>query len=533
MALTPTLTRLRWAITLNGWRKSVLTLVFSVLGTIYLLGLAVLLVAALVTGMPGLDPQTRGVVTVLAASAVVLGWLVLPPLVTGVDATLDPTSFLLFPIRPRTLTTGLLLSTFTTPVGALTLLGLLGVAASWWDAPAALVPAALGAVLAAVTAVCLGYGVTGLMASFTGRRRVREAMSLALLVPLMLGGTLLGRALQRIEDLFWLGPVLARVAVWTPFGAGLGAGWAAAEGRWGLAALHLAVALAWAAAAAALWVLAIRRAVEPTAAGRPTSAAHRGDRAARLTWLGRPATSARTAIAARALVYWRKDPRYAASLVVLPLLAVLLWMVGSAAPDEGSMRILLGLGPLVGWALGFAISADIGYDHTAFHLHVVSGVRGIDDRLGRLLGLAVWGLPATVAAVLLSAAVVGRWDLLPALLGVSLGLFGACSGLSLLVSARWVYPVPKPGDSPFTTPQGAAMRTALVQGAQMLATVVLAVPLAVPLVALLVTGDPLWGWATLAVGVVWGALALWLGARAGAAWFDRTQAETLQAVRSW
>lgn len=526
------LTRLRWALTVNGWRKSTLTLVFSVIGTLYFATLAALLVAGLVMGLPELDTATRGIVTVLVGSAVVLLWTVLPPLVTGVDATLDPSSFVLFPVPARTLVAGLLLSTFTTPVGALTLLVLLGTAASWWDTPAAFAVGAVGAVLSAVTAVALGYGVTGLLSSFTGRRRVREALSLVVLVPLMLGGVAFLQVMESIEDLFWLGPTLARAAAWSPFGSGLAVGAAAAEGAWGTVLLRLAVAAVWAVLALALWHLAIRRTVEPRAAAGSAAPARRGGRPADLRWLGRPATSARTAIAARCQHYWFADPRYLASLMIIPLLLVLFWFMSTTVGGDG-LGLLLLMGPVTAWALGYSLSADIGYDHTAFHHHVLAGVRGADDRWGRVLGLFGWGLPLVVVVTVATVAADGDWALLPAMLGASLGLLGACTGLSSLVSARWVYPVPKPGDSPLKTPQGAAARTAIVQGVSLVATGVLAVPMAVPLIAFLATRASVWSWVTLVVGVAWGVLALGLGVRWGAAWYDRVQAETLQAVKAW
>ena len=68
MALT--LTRLRWALTVNGWRKSTLTLVFSVIGALYFTALSAFVVVGLVMGMPELDTATRGIVTVLVGSAV-------------------------------------------------------------------------------------------------------------------------------------------------------------------------------------------------------------------------------------------------------------------------------------------------------------------------------------------------------------------------------------------------------------------------------------------------------------------------------
>ena len=98
---------------------------------------------------------------------------------------------------------------------------------------------------------------------------------------------------------------------------------------------------------------------------------------------------------------------------------------------------------------------------------------------------------------------------------------------------RQIYPVPKPGDSPFATPQGAAMRTMLVQGAAMLVSLALAVPFLVPFVVRLATGAAVWGWVTVALGLAWGAVALWLGVRLGARWYDRAQAETYQAVAAF
>ncbi|TFI45371.1 Tat (twin-arginine translocation) pathway signal sequence, partial [Micrococcus endophyticus] len=136
MALT--LVRLRWALTLNQWRRSTFTLVFAVLGALYVLGLAVFVVVMLVTFLPDAWVVDRGTVTVLVASALALGWLLIPPFITGVDATLDPHSFVLFPVRARTLIAGLTLSAFTTPAGLATLIVMLGTGLSWWDIPAAL-----------------------------------------------------------------------------------------------------------------------------------------------------------------------------------------------------------------------------------------------------------------------------------------------------------------------------------------------------------------------------------------------------------
>ena len=532
MALT--LVRLRWALTLNQWRRSTFTLVLAVLGALYVLGLAVFVVVMLVTFLPDAWVVDRGTVTVLVASALALGWLLIPPFITGVDATLDPHSFVLFPVRARTLIAGLTLSAFTTPSGLATLIVMLGTGLSWWDIPAALAAGLVGGALTAVTAVASGYGLAGLMAAYAGRRRVREVLSIALLIPVMLSGVIVAQALDSLGDLFDVAPRVAAVAAWTPFGAGPAAAWAVAEGQGLRAAAHLLVAAAWCLAALALWHLAVRRTVEPVAVGGGSAReAGRAD-GAPLRWLGRPATGPRTAIAARAQRYWLRDPRYAAGLVMIPVLAAVLWFASTAGGDAGpGLGMLTMLGPVSAWALAYSISADIAYDHTAFHLHVVSGVRGVDDRWGRVLGLAGWGVPMILLVTTATVAAAGDWSLLAPMLGLALGLFGTTAGLSAFVSARFVYPVPKPGDSPFATPQGAAMRTMLVQGAAMLVSLALAVPFLVPFVVRLVTGAAVWGWVTVALGLAWGAVALWLGVRLGARWYDRAQAETYQAVAAF
>ncbi|TFI14422.1 Tat (twin-arginine translocation) pathway signal sequence, partial [Thiopseudomonas sp. 4R-3cl] len=283
------------------------------------------------------------------------------------------------------------------------------------------------------------------------------------------------------------------------------------------------------------WHLAVRRTVEPVAVGGGRSRrVAAGADPMPLRWLGRRATGPRTAIAARAQRYWLADPRYAAGLIIIPLMAVLLWFTGGMAAEGGpGLGLLLILGPITAWSLAYSISADIAYDHTAFHLHVVSGVRGVDDRWGRVLGLAGWGVPMILLVTTATVAAAGDWSLLAPMLGLALGLFGTTAGLSAFVSARFVYPVPKPGDSPFATPQGAAMRTMLVQGAAMLVSLALAVPFLVPFVVRLVTGAAVWGWVTVALGLAWGAVALWLGVRLGARWYDRAQAETYQAVAAF
>ncbi|MEK8228348.1 hypothetical protein NKG05_23290 [Oerskovia sp. M15] len=155
------------------------------------------------------------------------------------------------------------------------------------------------------------------------------------------------------------------------------------------------------------------------------------------------------AVAARCLTYWFRDPRYSGSIAVIPLLPVVLWFVGSSMDMDGSgtgfREILLILGPITAFTFGFAISADVAYDHTAFWTQVSSGVHGFADRAGRVIAAAVLGVPVVVIFAVASVAFAGRWDLLVATVGLSLGVLATGLGVSSVVSARLLYPVPKPG----------------------------------------------------------------------------------------
>jgi ABC-2 type transport system permease protein len=232
-------------------------------------------------------------------------------------------------------------------------------------------------------------------------------------------------------------------------------------------------------------------------------------------------------VAARALTYWLKDPRYAASIVVVPLMPVLIWF---ASTNSGNPQLMLVLGPLLGILMAFAISADVSYDSTAFSLHVLTGVRGVDDRAGRVLACAVFALPVTLLAAILPPVFLGRTDLLPAILGISLCGLLAGLGVASVASARFTYAVPLPGESPFKTPPGAGARMAVVQLATFTIMSVLLLPALGLLVAQVLTHRALFGWLALAVGVVEGAVLLVAGIRLGGRWLDARAPELMQAV---
>ncbi|MET1036333.1 MAG: transporter [Arthrobacter sp.] len=515
------LLRLKARLLANGFRRSPWQLVGVIIGGLYgLFVTAMLLVGLFYLGGQGAD--TVGTALVLAVSATVLGWALIPVVFTGVDLTLDPARFTTFTIPPRQLVTGLLLSGFIGVPGVVTLLLLAGQGLAWRASPAAAVAAVACGVLAAVLCLAVARLTSAAATALTGSRRFREIAAMLLIVPLVLLGPIVSSATAGIESaMAWL-PAAADALGWTPLGSFAAVPADVAAGAWATAAVRFALSVAYLAGVLRLWKASLLRALEtpPRESGGGKGA--EGVGALRLF----PATPW-GAVAGRALTYWLRDPRYAVSIIVVPLLPVLAvyW-----SAQSGNFSLLLYLAPVLAILLSFSISADVSYDSTAFALHVVSGLRGVDDRLGRVVACAVISVPVVLVAAVLPPLLLGQTEMLPAVLGVSIGALLSGFGVSSVASARFTYAVPQPGDSPFKTPPGAGVRMMVVQVATMLVMTVLLLPAGALLVAQLVTGDAVYGWWALVVGPLVGAVLFGIGLRLGGRWWDARLPELMQAT---
>ncbi|MEN5074597.1 hypothetical protein ABE437_12325 [Isoptericola cucumis] len=527
------LVRLKLTLLANTFRRSVWQTIGLVVASVYGLGVLALAVVGAVAGGT-VDAAVTGQVLVVVGALVVLAWWVVPLFAFGLDATLDPQRFVTFAIPRRQLLAGLAAAGVVSVPGAVTLLGALGVSFAWWREPAALVAALVGAVLAAALCVVGSRATTTALAPLLDSRRYREVLMIVAVVPLVLVGPAIGWLADGVEVTVEgsgadavgeaLAPLSAVVA-WTPFGAPWALGSAVHDGAWGLLAARLAVSLATLALAWWVWDRSLARALV-TPRGGTAAGAGKG-----LGWFARLPATPTGAVAARCATYWVRDPRYAASIAIVPLLPLVMLAVGLTSGAGGGL--LLVVAPLVAWLLGFGISNDVGYDSTAFALHVATGVPGRADRWGRVLPVLVAGLPLTVAFALVGCAVADRWDALPAMLGISCGTLATSLGISSAVSARLVYPVPKPGESPFKSPQGATVATMVAQLVTMAIVLALSIPaLALGLFAILAPAPAL-GWATLGVGTAVGAVVLVVGVRWGARLLDRRRPELLQQVMAF
>ena len=165
--------------------------------------------------------------------------------------------------------------------------------------------------------------------------------------------------------------------------------------------------------------------------------------------------------------------------------------------------------------------------------HVTAGVRGLDDRLGRAAAVLVFALPLTLLAAGIPALLAGGAATVLVCLGLSLGMLLVGVGISSVTSARLLYPVPQPGDSPFATPQGSAGRSMVVQFASWLIMVVLMIPELVLWIVWLITSGTWAAAALLIVALVKGLLVLFWGIRIGARVYDRRLPEIYQQIRTY
>ncbi|WP_425954770.1 hypothetical protein [Xylanimonas sp. McL0601] len=523
--------RLKLTLMANTFRRSVWQTIGIVLGSLYAAGLVLMAVAAAVAG-GATEPVVTGQVIVIAGAVLVLAWWLVPVFFYGVDATLDPHRFATYAIpRPRLLA-GLAVAGVVSVPGIATVLAVVGAAFAWWRTPLAVLAALVGAVLAVALCVVGSRAITTILSPMLESRRSREVLTIVAFVPIMLFGPAISWFAQRMGSAtVTVGDTVpaavggaAHLLGWTPLGAPWGLAASVHDGAWLTALGRLAVAVGTLALAVWVWERALARTLE-----RPAEGGGKGAHGKGLGLFDRVPATPVGAVVARTATYWVRDPRYSASMLIVPLLPVVLYF----ATRNGGAEVIVILAPLTAWIAGFGISNDVAYDHTAFALHVATGTPGRTDRWGRAIPVLAVGTPLIVAYTLVTAGVTGLWESLPPLLGLSIGLLAASTGVSSFVSARWLYPVPKPGDSPFKQPQGATGATMVAQGVSMgLAAIVSLPALALALVSILLPSVAL-GWVTLVVAPALGAVVLVLGVRWGAQAYDRRAPELLQRVLSY
>lgn len=511
------LVRLKLTLLRNALRRSVWQVVGLVVALLYGLGALAIVVGSMAV-LSVQEPDIRGLVTVLLGSVLVLGWWVVPLIAFGLDSTIDPARFVTFAIPRRSLLTGLALGGVIGVPGVVTVGAALSMAGVWWRTPSALAVGIVCSVLAVATCVIGARATTSAASTLVTGRRFREVMAAVAILPIIVAGPIIGRVTSGTTITQDLLEQVADALSWTPFGAVWAAPADVADGQWGLAAARFGIAVATLVVVAFVWDRALAHAlVNP--AHQKVSSKGRG-----LGWFDRLPATPLGAVTARCLTYWARDPRYALAVAVVPVLAIVLYIV---SPGGG---VVLLIGPIAAYLMGWGISADVAYDGTAFWTHVAAPLQGTADRLGRVIAAGVIAVPAVVVLVVASALVADQPHTIPALLGLSLGVLLTSLGGSSVLSALVVYPVQLPGENPFQTKQGASTASVVSQLVGWLAVMALCLPEMILALMAVRGGSVALGWVTLVVGVVLGSVLLTVGVRVGGRTLDRTGPSLLSKI---
>lgn len=486
--------------------------IFGIIGALWALG--TIGIALFFAGTLGFDVARTAVVAV--GALVTLGWVVGPIFAAGIDTTLDPARLAPFPLTTNQMMIAITAGGLTGVPGIATTLGALVTFVVWGREPLAAVAAIVCVPLGVLICVVASRTVATLAAGIGGGRRGREIVGLVGFTVLIFASPLFIGLTSALEASADLGGQLRRIVAavsWTPIGAVWAVPGDLATGGWLPALAKLAIA---AATLAVLWLLWNRSLSASVVASPARSSARR--RTGSLGLFGVMPSTPVGATWARSLTSWTRDFRYLRQLIIIPFAPILV-VVSSRGEVDGPFFAASGL--LAGFFAGVLAYADISYDGTAFATVMQTGIRGRDDRLGRMLGAASVSVPLVLVIDIATLAIAQRWDPLPAVVGGSLGLLLVGCGVCAVTSALLVVPTPAPGDSPFKRVPGSTFVMTLAFFLCWLVAAVVALPAVIPALIAVFGGSSTAGWIALIVGVVWGAAVFALGVVVGGRLFDR------------
>ncbi|MBM6405403.1 hypothetical protein JQN72_14250 [Phycicoccus sp. CSK15P-2] len=515
------MTRLIVRLRLTMWRTSMarspLHLFSSIVGGLAALGIVLLLGPAI--ALLVLQPLEIRAATVPLFSFVTLMWVVLSLVAAGVDNMLDPTRFAVLPLGRRELGRGLLAAAYTgVPAVMLCLLALAQVIA-WGARPATLVAALVAAVLGTMTAILASRAVTSVLArvmtSRSGRVIGAAVVSLATLLPLLLN-LLIATDTLRTDLSTFDARASARATSWTPVGWAWALPFDVASGRWWVAAVHLALAVATVALLWWVWVAQLGRVL--TSPMTSSGGQHIGRGRLLPLLLGRSPVAT---VATRRIRAWYRDSRLVGIALrtgVLPVFFVVQAVLTEVDALAGTGVVTLGI------FAGLTLMNDLAFDGEAWWMHVSTGLRGWEDRLGRAIASFVVFGPVVLATYLVSWAlgVIGSpvpW------LSVVVASFLASLALAVGVGAVLPGTAPRTGGNPFAATSGGAAQGCLTALISFVGPVVLVVPVA--WLAIVTSGHPVLRWVVLGGATAYGAALLVAGVVLGGRRLDRRAPEML------
>ena len=529
-----TLVRLRWALTFAAMRKSVWQTVGYIIcwvlaaGMIIGAGIAGIALgegpALLSQGALGIpEMQMRMLmfllvfrcVMVIGGACAALFVILVQVMYIGEGSTMSPGKFALYGIADRTLSLGLLASGLAGIPSIAATLALIAFAPAYrWLGAGAVVTAIIAAPLAIVTLVSLSKLVIALSTTLVTSQRGKNAFYIIVIVVfiiicqmpnIMVNGT--GFAVDPVAA-----DAVAGVLAFTPLGAAFQLPFDVLYGNWSGLVIRLAIlALTWwLCLLGSTWCLKHERLT--IGATHVSTGKTKG-----IGVFAHMPDSVSGAISGRIIAYLRHDPRQSV-MMLMPLLFVFVF----ALQQHGITAVLWQSLLWGGVFMMFCESNGLAYDGRGFAMEVLAGVRGKDDRLGRVRVQGVFATVYLLVLALVILVVTGDWrspgtlSMAVAFTAAGLGCAYVGLGLSEVLSVVLMYPVPAI-DRPFSNPQGGAVAQGFFPLAYMFGSILLMLPTGIVAGILTVTGAPAAGWiiaiVALANGIGGLALGIWLGGK--------------------
>ncbi|MFI7238266.1 transporter [Streptomyces cyaneofuscatus] len=523
--LTPIFVRLKLTLLRNGLRQSsgrkaayIASLVFTLL-----------LAASQVLGLVLLRGNAQaGTVVVLLTAVVALGWAVLPLFFPSGDDTLDPTRLVMLPLRPQPLVRALLVSSMIGIGPLFTLCLAVGSVLALAHGPAGVLFAVVAVPLTLLLCVALSRAVATANVRLLNSRKGRDLAVLSGLV-IAVGIQFVNFGAQRLGQSGGLSALepAGNVARWLPGASAIAAVDAASDGAYGVAVLQLLITVAALVALVWLWQRGLVKLMtapdgSTLAAAAPTRKESSRTGLSALLPEGRTAT-----VVHRSLLYIARDPKTKAAWVTALAIGAIVPLI-NALQGTGSIYFAC----FAAGMLGMQMYNQFGQDTSAFWMVAltISSTRDAYVELrARALALLLITLPYTVVVCVATAALLGSWQALSGVLGISFALLGAMLAIGAVASALFPYSIPQEGAFKNVAPgQGGLAWISILGG--MLAAPVLAGPVIALTVWLHIADRQDALWLVIPAGAVFGALIGWAGLRIAAPRTANRLPEILTAV---
>ena len=474
----------------------------------------------------GSAPRTSAYAVIVLGAATIFLAFFTAPMLTGTADQLDPRRFAPFGVDEKSLAwilvLGALVSVPSFAVIAVTvclIIVVIGAGVSVWVA-------VLGGIVIVVSTALVARIGMALSAILLPERRSRE-LTVLFTIPVIVVAFPIAAYFASVE---WSGAVphavdvATDIAGFSPLAAPQAFLLHLAAGSTGAAWASGLIALVTLGGLLLLWNYLVRRMLTTTAHSIATR-----ERTG-LGWFGILPPNAFGAVAARSLLYWLRDRRYIVNVIVVPIAGVLTVFPLLVAGVPLGIAALVPV-PLMALLFGWLPHNDVAYDSTALWIHIASGVRGIPDRLGRLLPVLLVAVPVLAIGISVTLAVISDWHLLLPFIGVTAALLLGGLGISSISSVVAPYAVSRPGDSPFQQPQRSSSYGSYGAAVTFVATLAVSVPTLWLFVLTQVEGEqhaPAAFWC----GVGTGVLVLVLGIAIGGKIFERSGERLMEFVET-